>query len=201
MVRPQLWLFRCDCGAEIERDPRGIKRGVTKSCGCLRRERGREMLTRHGHSRIAPEHKVWIEMRERCRNPTCRAYANYGGRGIRVCERWELYENFLADMGPRPRGTGRLGRATWSIERKDVNGHYEPGNCIWASASMQSNNRRCTRRVSAFGRTQTLTDWSNETGLSRNTIRERISRGWSNEDAVGLPLVPHTAPRHQRRAA
>ena len=88
---------------------------------------------RHGKSETR-EYAAWTAMRERCRNPKAHNYRWYGGRGIRVCERWDSFENFLADMGERPKGH--------SIDRKENDGDYEPGNCRWATKSEQSNNRR-----------------------------------------------------------
>ncbi|HEY1895138.1 MAG TPA: hypothetical protein VGG62_02650 [Terracidiphilus sp.] len=132
-----IWRCRCDCGAEVNAIGDYLRCGDKTSCGC----KGREGLHRrsHGHSRFrkrTPEYTTWKSMRTRCTDPNCNRYKHYGGRGIRICERWaDSFENFLADMGPRPPGR-------YSIERVDVNGHYEPTNCIWLPMSEQSKNRR-----------------------------------------------------------
>lgn len=123
------WVCRCDCGAERNINIASLKKGVTVSCGCLALER----RTKHGRSR-SPTYSSWRAMRARCQRPSSVGFASYGGRGISVCERWEKFENFLADMGERPLGT--------SIDRIDVNGNYEPGNCRWATREVQDENVR-----------------------------------------------------------
>jgi hypothetical protein len=120
-------------------------------------------------------------MRSKCKFPSQNHYKNYGGRGIAVCERWEnSFEDFLADMGPKP-------SPKHSIDRIDVNGIYEPSNCRWAASKEQANNRRTNHLIAAFGRSQTIARWSRETGIGSATIRHRLSRGLSPEDALTRP--------------
>ena len=127
---------RCDCGRDKRARLDRLRCGATQSCGCLHRERFSRL--RHGFSVESAEgystHTVWTGMRARCRNPSNRSYRLCGGRGIRVCERWESFENFLADMGVRPPGA--------TLDRIDVNGNYEPANCRWASKAEQGRNQR-----------------------------------------------------------
>lgn len=120
---------------------------------------------------------IWNQMKDRCNNPDNHAFPNYGGRGISVCREWgESFSSFLADMGHRPTGM--------SIERIDNNGNYEPSNCRWATRIQQNNNRRNNRKVTAFGRTLTLAEWSRETGVNYSALRSRLDRGWPVETAL-----------------
>jgi hypothetical protein len=130
------WRCKCDCGNETVAFGYDLRTGHKASCGCLYAER-KPRLT-HGMTG-KPTYNSWCSMRARCNNPRNQDYAGYGGRGITVCDRWNDFEAFLADMGEMPEG--------YSIERKDVNGNYEPSNCKWIPMAEQALNRRPRRRA------------------------------------------------------
>lgn len=123
-----LWVCRCDCGKIKTVRGSHLKSGNTKGCGCLigkSRKHGMSTTSTYG---------IWRTMKTRCSNPKFKFYYRHGGRGIRVCKRWQKFENFLEDMGERPPGL--------SLERQDNNGDYEPGNVVWATPKQQAANRR-----------------------------------------------------------
>jgi hypothetical protein len=122
-------------------------------------------------------------MKYRCLNKGSRLYPKYGGKGITIVSRWiDSFENFLADMGERPAGT--------TLDRyPDNNGDYEPGNCRWATPKQQNRNRNFVRRITAFGKTMTIDEWAEETGLSSSCLRKRvIDRNWTPEKALTKPI-------------
>lgn len=127
------WLFRCDCGNEIEAYGCSVRSGTTKSCGCYKQEVNIRRTTKHGLSHTL-EYQVWAAMRQRCKPVEQGGHPRYGGRGIKVCERWmNSFVDFNSDMGPRPKG--------FTLERQDNDGDYEPGNCIWADWFTQNQNQ------------------------------------------------------------
>ena len=176
------WICICDCGKEVSCYRSNLVGKKSKSCGCKSEEtieKIRAGATKHGMSRTKT-YKAWIGMKGRCLNEKYSNYPNYGGRGIKVCERWlESFENFFADMGECPDGM--------SIDRKDNNDDYKPENCRWSTDQEQMNNRRVTTYLSAFGKTMTLLEWAGEMGVPKYVIRNRIKSGWSAEDALSTP--------------
>lgn len=179
-----LWLCRCDCGAEVQRNTMVLRTGKTRSCGCLRKETAAEHcreMTKHGHyigNRPSPEWAAWNAMKQRCTNAKCPEHVYYGARGIAVCARWmAAFENFLADMGPRP-GKG------YSIDRIDNSKGYEPGNCRWATSVQQNNNTRFNRNITAFGETLTLAEWCRKLGIRRDLFRKQRLAASSDQEAM-----------------
>lgn len=173
----------CSCGGRIIAAFKDIRSGSTKSCGCLQREShliAAKKNTRHGLTN-APEWESWQSMRRRCDNPMHKSFALYGGRGISVCERWLVFENFLADMGPRPSGT--------TLDRyPDRDGNYEPGNCRWATNKEQQRNRRSNRPITAFGETKLVVEWSEDPrcAVSHDALAKRLDAGWPAEAAMSM---------------
>lgn len=167
------FFVECDCGTGKVVPLASMRSGKTKSCGCLNRENQPMNTLKHGHgSRVkgaSVTYITWASMLARCRNPKDRSYRHYGGRGITVCERWYVFENFLQDMGERPAGL--------SIDRIDNDKGYSPENCRWANAFQQVNNRRNTKRFTYKGKTQGLSEWAREIGIDRKTLESRIKSG------------------------
>jgi hypothetical protein len=177
-VRQQRALMQCDCGSEPKPvDVSSLRLRKTRSCGCLNHENRQKNSLTHGMSGC-PEYLVWQGMLRRCRNVRDKAYPNYGGRGIKVCARWHVFENFFSDMGPRP-------SSDVTIERTNNDGDYEPGNCIWATHHQQTRNRRVNRYVILDGLTMTLTDAAQRLGISNGAIYWRIgSKKETHQQAV-----------------
>jgi hypothetical protein len=164
----------CKCGR-----PR-INPGVQNRCREC--QRSYQKAKRHKWKKQPPEYRVWRAMISRCCKTADRAFVNYGGRGIKVCDRWLYsYASFSEDMGPRPLGM--------TVERKNNNGDYEPSNCIWASRFQQSRNRRNNIILTFSGRSQCLTDWAAEMEISRVTLRWRIVKlKWTTDRALTSPV-------------
>lgn len=174
------WLCACDCGKEIVVRGYSLRCGNTQSCGCL----FVDSVTKHGQTRGyqgTAAYRSWDHMVQRCTNPNNSFFHNYGGRGIKVCERWMSFPAFLADMGQRPDGM--------SLDRIDVNGNYEPENCRWATRTEQMNNTRRNTMITFAGRTMSLSDWARETSLTTPCISGRLKRRWPIEKVLTTPLI------------
>lgn len=181
------WVCQCDCGQTKVVNSSSLKCGNTKSCGCSTR-----LLNSLAHRRddsipAGPERNTWASMNARCYNPNAPDFALYGGRGIKVCDRWQRphgYWNFVADMGPRPKG--------FTLDRIKSDGDYTAENCRWTDRRTQQNNRRYTRFVSYQGETLALGDWSRRTGIKQNVLWGRLYHcKWSVGQALGFE--PHQA--------
>lgn len=169
------WLCVCDCGKTSIAYGQDLKRGKVVSCGCWNTEK----RIKHGMARTHIN-AVWRQMLDRCRNEGNPSYHNYGGRGIKVCQRWHEFEHFLADMGHRPSG--------YQIDRKDNDGDYEPDNCRWATAKQQQNNKRDSLNLEHDGKTLTIEEWAAVTGIKPDTLRGRLRRGWTLAKTLTEPV-------------
>jgi hypothetical protein len=175
------WHCGCTCGnVKVLRQDNFIY-GRTKSCGCLRREYIASVTLEVKPARRT--YNSWRSMLERCYNPHCKGYCYYGGRGIRVCRRWrESFANFLADMGDAPPGL--------TLDRRDNDRGYSPGNCRWATRVEQNQNMRRNVFITYKGKTQVVSAWAREYGLHPEVVRKRLYRGWTLERALTEAVQP-----------
>lgn len=175
------WVCRCVCGNLHEATSREIRTGHTKSCGCKKAELQAAANIVHGYASrkwAIPEYRIWGEMIQRCCNEKSNRWSSYGGRGIKVCQRWkDSFEEFLKDMGRRP-------AKGLSLERRDNDGGYTPENCYWATKKEQQRNKRTTVRIEINGVTRPLVEWSEISGVPESTIRARMNRGNYGESLV-----------------
>lgn len=176
------WQCLCSCGEIREVMSQPLRNGMTKSCGCLNREMCIKMATTHGQWNH-PLFKTWEGMVARCTQSQNKDWLRYGGRGIKVCDSWlESPEKFFEDMGTRPH------RA--SLDRIDVNGNYEPGNCRWATTMEQGSNKRSNSFFNIGGELLHLAEVSRRYNIAEATFSRRIKTGMSTEDAVGIAVRP-----------
>jgi hypothetical protein len=166
------WLIcRCDCGAERRARMDKLKSGETRAC----------KTCAQGPAYHEPTYSSYREMLRRCSDSRSISWKNYGGRGIRVCERWATsYHAFLADMGERPDGA--------TLDRVDSAQDYRPGNCRWASWNEQARNRRSSRHIVVFGEAMTMAEAAERFGICYTTLKFRLSSGWAAERAVTAPV-------------
>ena len=193
------FLCRCQCGTMREVSSSSLKRGDTTSCGCLQAKTfGFRVAMAFAERRLkqdggymAPSqtrtYRSWKSMMQRCLDPKNASYERYGGKGIIVCERWQLaYGNFFADMGERPKGR--------SLDRIDRSKGYEASNCRWATAKEQARNHSRAANITHGGQTLSFAEWAEKTGLSGRLICQRVRSGWP----VALALT--TPPKATRKS-
>lgn len=174
-----IWLSRCRCGNESEMISGAFRK--SQSCGCLRNE----VVTTHGQTKdgkVNPSYRAWCSILQRCNNPKNPGYKNYGGRGIKVAERWLKFDNFYEDFGK-----------DWvvgtSVDRIDNDGDYRPGNVRWASWVEQCTNKRINRFIEYAGKRMTSSQWAKETGIHPRYICYRLNAGWTPQEILTTPVI------------
>lgn len=175
------WNCVCFCGNEFKARANSLRTGDRKSCGCVAEVNLRASNRKHGKSKTR-EYVCWALMLRRCNDPKTKAFKYYGGRGIKVCERWaNSFETFLLDVGiaPSPEHT---------IDRINTDGNYEPSNCRWATRIEQANNTRANRFIYFEGKIMTITQWGILKKINLETLRCRLKSGWSIEKTLTTPV-------------
>lgn len=174
------WLVKCElCGTEKPLREHNITSFRTKSCGCDQKRSQIEAHTKHGMSR-SREYTIWRSMRKRCQDPKHRSYARYGGRGIKVCERWDKsFEDFLSDVGRQPSKHHQL-------HRIDDNGNYEPGNHIWTTRTNNMRDRSNTRYIEVAGKKIPLITFCESIGISLKAVTHHLDNGKSLAEAISI---------------
>lgn len=171
------WLCQCDCGSTVAVFGTSLQSGNTSSCGCFCRDRIREIRRTHGHSGNDPTYATWRGMKDRCNNPKHSAYRRYGGKGVKVCERWNDFPAFLADMGERPKGK--------TLDRIDPSGDYCPENCRWATPKEQAANLPHAKRITgANGELVSGAEFARQHGVKVDDFHYRLRKGMSPLEAV-----------------
>ena len=176
------WICKCDCGNISEVYSSNLISGRTVSCGCYLNEIRKTQRTTHGDSK-SRLYNIWTLMKKRCSDKNCKAYQNYGGRGISVCPEWkndfESFKNWAINNGYS---------SGLTIDRIDNNGNYEPSNCRWADVKTQNNNNRMNVKVTINGETKTLAQWCEYYNTSYVAVRARRLRGWDDIEAITTPI-------------
>lgn len=186
------WLCRCDCGNECLVRTSDLRSGRTQSCGCLKTELDHMRNRSHGMS-CTSLHKRWRSIKDRCFNPKNKSYKNYGGRGITMCSEWKnSFESF------RDWALSNGYKESLTIERRNVNGDYEPSNCLWIPLKEQAKNRRSSHLLTFNGETHNIREWSKILGIPENRIRYRIQNGYTTEKALTMPVGKKKGDKYGR---
>ncbi len=177
--RERKFLCKCECGEKKVIFLSSLRTGKTTSCGCVGKEALKIATLKHGHNRRGNPSKTyttWGSMISRCKDNKRKDYGRYGGRGIKVCKRWEKFKNFLADMGEKPKEL--------TLERVDNNKGYSLNNCKWATVDEQANNKRNNILISYKGKTQNATQWANELNIDREILYDRKKAGFTDKQII-----------------
>jgi hypothetical protein len=175
------WVFLCDCGTKITALRNIIMSGKNKSCGCYKRSRIVVESTKHGDAKRGKRerlHSIWYNMIRRCGDTKNTRYADYGGRGIKVCDQWLVYLPF------KEWALANSYNDSLTIERIDNEGMYEPNNCKWILFDLQGANKRNSRLLSFSGKTQHAAAWAKEYGIPYKTFHRRLQLGWGIEETL-----------------
>jgi len=174
------WVCRCTCGKISTIDGANIRNGHTKSCGCFAKESLEKNRYRHGMAHTS-EYGIWCNILQRCNNPNDKAFKDYGGRGITICDEWKNdFMAFYNHVGKRP-------SPKHSIDRINNDGNYEPNNVRWATQKQQSNNQRSNVKITLYGIALSMTQWAKISHTPLSTICCRIKRGCPHEKAIFQP--------------
>lgn len=167
------WKFECECGGFVIQHSSWVKNGNTKSCGCLQKDQWKASSDIHSKH---PLYMLWCGMKARCDDENHVAYPRYGGKGIRVCQRWMDFEKFIEDVDPRPAGH--------SLDRLNNGADYRPGNTRWATPTEQSENTSRNKYLEFNGVRLTVSQWSRQLGIDQRTLNRRRYLGWSDEEII-----------------
>lgn len=179
--RLRWWHCTCACGNTVTIRQSSLQIGRSQSCGCWHKERVAEVATTHNMSK-SYIYSCWCAMKRRCYDPNFISYPYYGALGITVCQRWiENFEAFLEDMGLPP-------DETYTVDRINTYGHYEPENCRWATEEQQHNNTRSNIHIEFQGQSLTLAQWSRKLGISYQALVYRYHAGWLTADMFTVPV-------------
>lgn len=182
------WQCQCDCGEITDVSKQSLKSGHTQSCGCLRLERCRAKITKHGHNGAkgrSPEYCAWHNAKRRCLLPQHPEYKNYGERGITMCFDWvNNFSSFIAHIGPRPSNKHTL-------DRIDNDGNYEPGNVRWVLRAAQLRNRRNNVWFTFQGETKVITDWATQFNINLDTLSYRLKHKWPDNQMFSPASSKH----------
>lgn len=189
------WWCLCDCGKEVSVRGGSLRSGHTHSCGCLQKESAIKQAydmgkanTKHGmtHTR---EYETWHHIKQRCTDKNNPNYTSYGAKGIIVCDRWmESFENFYEDMGPKPSDKHQ-------IDRIDSLGNYEPQNCRWVTPTEQQRNRKDNVQIEYNGKTQCMSAWAEEYGLTTLQLWGRLRLGWPIHESLTWPIAKNATEK------